>query len=207
MRTRHRDEEVVDTDARDHVDPDTRNTVDPDTRDTAVVDDRVTTKPRPVWSPAQIIGLAIGVGFIIWGIAVLARTGFDTSDVYSPHRFVWHVSHTPLLGAIDIAFGALLVIASVVPGAIRSLMALLGAVALGFGLVILLDAAPNRLYRWLGVLDRNGWIYVIVGGVLLLTAFFSPTFGGTSRRRVQSYRGDRGDGDRDRDREVVTRDV
>ena len=96
---------------------------------------------------------------------------------------VWHLSHTPLLGAIEIAFGALLILASVVPGGFRSLMMLLGAIALGFGLVVLLDVAPNRLHHWLGVTHRHGWLFVIAGAVILVAALFSPVFGGTERRR------------------------
>ena len=148
-----------------------------------VVDDRVVGRAAPIWSPAQIIGLAGGIGFVILGIAALARTGFDTSHLYSPHAVVWHFSHTPLLGVIEIAFGAVLLLASVVPGGFRSLMALLGAIALGFGLVVLLDVAPHRLFHWLGVTHRNGWLFVIAGAVLLLAALFSPVFGGTKRRR------------------------
>jgi hypothetical protein len=146
--------------------------VEPTTTE-SVVRDRDTYAATP-WSPAQFIGLAVGIGFVVLGIAAVNRTG--SSDWFTPHATVWHLGHSPLLGWSEIAFGALLVLASVVPGAIRSLMALLGAIAAALGIVILVDAAPSRLHRWLGVTHTNGWLYVAVGAGLILTAFAAPVF-------------------------------
>src|SRR5262249_37708057 len=84
-------------------------------RDDAVVDDGEVVRPRPAWSPAQIIGLVIGLLYLIGGIAAIASTGFDTSHIYTPHKFVYHVAHSPLLALCEIVFGALLIIASVIP--------------------------------------------------------------------------------------------
>jgi hypothetical protein len=138
------------------------------------------------WSPLQIIGLIIGIGFAALGIATVARTGFDTSHIYTPQADVWRLPHTPLFGLIEIGFGALLVLASVPPGGMRSLTMLLGAAALAFGIVILVEAAPNRLEHWLGVRPINGWLYTIVGAVLVLSALLMPVFEGTvTRRRVR----------------------
>ena len=139
----------------------------------SVVRDRDTYAATP-WSPAQFIGLAVGIGFVVLGIAAVNKTG--SSDWFSPHATVWHLGHSPLLGWCEIAFGALLVLASVVPGAIRSLMALLGAIAAALGIVILVDAAPGRLQHWLGVTNTNGWLYLAVGAGLILTAFAAPVF-------------------------------
>jgi hypothetical protein len=124
------------------------------------------------WSPAQIVGLAIGIGFVVLGVAALAKTG--SPHLYTPRDTVWHLGHTPLLGWIDIGFGALLILASVVPGGVRSLMALLGAGALAFGIVILVNAAPHRVSRYFDATHVNGWLYVAVGAVLVLAAFASP---------------------------------
>jgi hypothetical protein len=130
------------------------------------------------WSPAQIVGLIIGIGSVVLGITAVVRTGFDTSHVYRPQMLVWHLPHSPLLGAIEIGWGALLVVASVVPGGARSLIALLNATTLAFGVVILAESVPNRLNHWLGVTNRSGWLFLVVGAVGLLAALFSPTFGG-----------------------------
>jgi hypothetical protein len=145
--------------------------------DPVVDDDRVvrrtTTAPR-AWSPAQLVGLVIGIGFVVLGITALADTG--TSHLYTPLTTVWHLGHSPLLGWIDIAFGALLILASIVPGGLRWLMALLGAGSLALGIVIVVDSAPVRLHRWLGINHTNGWLYIVVGAVLILAAFASPIF-------------------------------
>lgn len=131
--------------------------------------------PTP-WSPAQIVGLVAGVGFAALGIAAVATTGFDTDNVYRPHEQVWRLWHSPLLGVCEIGFGAMLVVASVVPGGLRAVLALLGAAALVFGIVIVMEDTPRRLNDWLAVTDRNGWLFTIVGIVLVAAALLSPTF-------------------------------
>src|SRR5947207_8345583 len=97
------------------------------------VEDRTTAS---VWSPAQIVGLIVGIGFAVLGIAALARTGFDTAHLDTPHKVMWGLRHSPLLAVIEIAFGALMILASVVPGGARSLMGLIGAAALVLGIVV-----------------------------------------------------------------------
>jgi hypothetical protein len=153
-----------------------------------VVEDRpMATAAMPAWSPAQIIGLVAGIGFTVLGIAAIVRTGFDTSHIYTPHTDVWTMPHSPLFGLIEIGYGVLLVIASVVPGGVRWLMGLLGAAGLAFGLVIVIGDTPTRLNNWLAVTHRNGWLYVIVGAVVLLAAIVSPVFvSGTRHRHVRN---------------------
>jgi hypothetical protein len=136
------------------------------------------------WSPAQLIGLIIGIGVTVLGFAAIARTGFDTDHIYSPVDKVWNLPHSPLMGLIEVGFGVLVILSAVVPGGSRGFMALLGAIALCFGLVVLVEDAPNRLNHWLGVIDRNGVFYAIVGGVLLLSALLSPVFTSRTRRHV-----------------------
>ncbi len=141
------------------------------------------------WSPAQIIGLIAGIGFVVLGIAAVVRTGFDTSHIYSPHMTIWHLPHSPLLAVCEIAWGALMIIASVVPGGVRTLMGLLGVVMLVLGLVILIGSTPARLAHWLGVHHSNGWLFTIVGAVVVLASIVSPVFfGGTRHRRVRHVR-------------------
>jgi hypothetical protein len=163
---------------------------DPAVRDVEYdeIDERpgVGAAPTP-WSPAQLVGLVIGIGFTVLGIAAVARTGFDVDHIYRPHYIVWHLPHSPLLAVSEIGFGVLMVLASVVPGGVRSLMALLGAISLAFGIVILVDAAPDNLTKWFAVTDRSGWLFAIVGAVTLLVALVSPVFfTGTRRTRVHS---------------------
>jgi hypothetical protein len=138
-----------------------------------------TTKPvvRSPWSPAQIVALIIGIGFVVLGFAALAKTG--SSHLYTPRDVVWHLGHSPLLGWGEVAFGALLVITGVVPGGLRTLMGLLGAGSLALGIIIVVDAATYHLHRWLNVTHTNGWLYIACGAVLLLAALFSPVVSAT----------------------------
>ncbi len=152
------------------------------------IDERpaVAAAPTP-WSPAQIFGLVVGIGFTVLGIAAVARTGFDTDHIYRPHAVVWHLPHSPLLAVIEIGFGALMILASVVPGGGRALMVFLGAIALAFGIVVLVDAASDNLGNWLAVTHRSGWLYTIVGAATILVAMLSPLFfAGTRRTHVRA---------------------
>jgi apolipoprotein N-acyltransferase len=136
------------------------------------------------WSPAQLVGLIIGIGITVLGFVALARTGFNTDNIYSPHALAWRLPHSPLMALIEVGFGVLLIAAAVVPGGMRSLIALLGAVALSFGIVVVSMTPPNRLNHWLGVEDKNGWFFIVVGGALLLAGLFSPTFTTRTRKHV-----------------------
>jgi len=143
----------------------------------------------PPFSPAQLIALVVGIGFTVLGIVAVAQTGFDADDLYTPVERVAGLPHSPLLGLIEIGFGVLMIAAAVVPGGARTLMAFLGAAAVAFGIVTLADAAQDDLNEWLGVTDRSGWFYIIVGAVTLLAAFLSPVFFPTTRREhVRSVR-------------------
>jgi hypothetical protein len=146
-----------------------------------VVEDR-TTAAYP-WSPAQIVAVIIGIASVILGIAALARTGLPVDNMTGPHEEVLGLRHTPLLGVIEIGFGVLLILSGVVAGGARALMAFLGIVAAIFGILLLVNVAPNRLHGWLGVGDPYGWLSLVVGVVLLAAAFFSPEFARGSRRR------------------------
>jgi hypothetical protein len=147
-----------------------------------VAEGRTVEATMPPWSPLQLIGLIVGIGMGVLGVAAVARTGFDTSHIYTPHDLVWKFPHSPLLGVIEIGFGLLMVLGSVVPGGWRSFLALLGAISLAFGIVVLVEAAPNRLNDWLAVTHRNGWLFTAIGAVVVLAALLSPVFGGVQRR-------------------------
>ncbi len=158
---------------------------DPVVRDEEYDERPVATAAAPTFSPAQIIGLIVGIGFTVLGIAAVAKTGFTTDHIYRPHDVVWHLPHSPLLGLCEIGFGVLMIIASVVPGGLRGLMALLGAISLAFGIVILTDAATSNLNRHFAVTHRNGWLFTIVGAVVLLAALLSPDFVVGTRRHYE----------------------
>lgn len=184
-----RDERVAVRDQRDEgVDHDASRERYRDVRyeevDAGAVRTRTTT-----WSPLQLIGLFAGIGFIVLGIAAVGQTGFDTAHVETPQELVWRLPHSPLLGVIEMGFGLLLIVTSIVPGAVsRALMGLLGAAALAFGLVVLLDAERETLHKWLAVTDRSGWFFTIAGAVIVVAAIVSPVFTTTRRRRRREQR-------------------
>lgn len=135
------------------------------------------------WSPAQIVAVLLGIGFLILGVAGLARTGLPVDHLMRPQKDVIGFLHSPLLGSIEIVFGALLIVAGVTAGGARSVMAFLGVIATTFGVLVLLDVAPSRLHRWLGVGEPYGWLALAAGLVLLIAAFASPEFGRVTRTR------------------------
>jgi hypothetical protein len=126
----------------------------------------------PPWSPAQFVALAFGALFLILGAATLATTGINADDFTSRHVSALGFHHTPLLGAIELGFGLLLIMAGAIPGAGRNTMVLLGALALGFGIVVLIQA-PS-LHDSLGVHEANGWLYIVTGVVNLAAAISAP---------------------------------
>jgi len=128
------------------------------------------------WSPAQIVAIAAGIGFVTLGVLVLRTTGFSIDHVRSPTADVVGFRHTPLLAAAEVAFGALLLLTGIVAGGLRWLMAILGVGALALGVLLVTDVAPYRLHHWLGVGHRYGWMAVVVGGVVFLAALVAPTF-------------------------------
>jgi Domain of unknown function (DUF4383) len=156
-----------------------------DRRETYDVSERRASATTMTWSPAQIVGLIIGIGYTAVGITAVVDTGFNTDHLDTPHHVGWQLAHSPLLGAIEIAFGVLVIVASLVPGGARVALRFLGAIALVFGIVVLAESIPNRLNDWLAVTHRNGWVYLISGAVVLLVALFSPSFGGEQHRVVR----------------------
>ncbi len=160
----------------------------PTQSDYQVAEGRTREAVTPLWSPLQIVGLIVGIGMGVLGIAAVARTGFDTAHIYTPHDLVWKFPHSPLLGVIEIGFGLVMVLASVVPGGLRALLALLGAISLAFGIVVLIEQTPNRLNDWLAVAHRNGLLFAVSGAVVLLASLWSPVFGGTKREREVARR-------------------
>lgn len=156
------------------------------TRDDGTNDQQLVVEDKPgrVWSPAQIVAFIVGVVAIVFGALALVETGYDES-LKRPHEELWNFHHTPLLALIEIGFGVLLLVAAMSATVGRSVMAILGSAAAAFGVLILLDAWPNRLHRWLGVHDRNGWLFVIVGGFVLVSTLVLPTIVRPGRRVIQ----------------------
>jgi hypothetical protein len=154
-----------------------------DTVDGDTVDE--TARPVHTWSPAQFIAFVIGAAAVVLGAIALTRTGFHPDRLYDNEHSVLSFHHTQLLALVEIGFGVLMMVAALSPGG-RGLMALLSAALLGFGIVVVGDWWQADFHHWLGVHDRNGWLFVIVGAIGLFSALFLPTFRtrGVTRRRT-----------------------
>jgi len=111
---------------------------------------------------------------MVLGSFAIARTGLNTDHLYTPDVSVATLHHTPLLALSELCFGTLMVWAAFRPLLGRGLMALLGLAVLGLGVVTIGDIWPARLHQWLGVTHRNGWLFVLVGGLSCLAALFVP---------------------------------
>ena len=97
--------------------PDDADTVETDTpaADRPTTTPTTTTRESEVvveqWSVADAIVAVIGAGFAVVGALVLIRTGIDGSW-FRPVEEVADVRHTPLLGAIELGGGVLLMLAA-----------------------------------------------------------------------------------------------
>ena len=127
-----------------------------------------------VWSGRQVVALVVGGASIVFGALALAETGVDVDHLYESHTSVAGFHHTELMAIIEIGFGLAMLLAAITPAG-RGLMAVLGIGALALGVVQLVDVWPNRLHDYLGIHDRNGWLFVAVGAVTLLAVAFLPT--------------------------------
>ena len=156
-----------------------------------VVQQEVVVHNGTAWSPAQIVGFVIGAAAIVFGVVALVRTGIDADEWFSPVKSVLGFEHTPLLAVCEIGFGVLMLLSAMSPAG-RPLMALLSLIALAFGIVVVADAWSARIDRWFGVTDRNGWLYIVVGGFGLVAALLLPTVAGRERRHVTERRAVRG---------------
>jgi hypothetical protein len=127
------------------------------------------------WSPAQLVGFAVGLVFVVLGGVAVARTGIDFQHLTLKHVQVAGAGHTQLLGYIEIGFGILMLAAASVPDAALGLMSFLGLAALAFGLVVAIQ--PSSFNHALGVTGGGYGIFLaIVGAVTVIAACISPVF-------------------------------
>jgi hypothetical protein len=88
----------------------------------------------------------IGILAIALGVWALIKTGVNTDHIFTPSKEVLGLPHTPALALGEIAFGILLLIASVLGRFGAFLVALLGVVALilAFGLTLAVGRYEDR---------------------------------------------------------------
>lgn len=148
--------------------------------DTMIDDAAVGQVIRAPWSPAQIVALAIGAMFTLLGAVSMARTGINFDSTNAQHVTVAGFHHTLLLGLLEFGVGLFLIGAGAIPGAGRMAMTFFGVLLLGFGIVV--AAAPTAFHRSLGTHQGHGFLYLVSGVVLLVTAMVAPVFFDRNRR-------------------------
>ncbi len=184
-----RDDVVRDDDVRDD-DLGRRPVRDDVTRDEVV--DEPEAYPREdivryKWSPAIALAVLSGAALAALGIVVLIRTEINDTW-YTPVETVARIDHTPLLGAIEVGVGALLVILGLL--GLRRLTAFVciaGAVAAA---VAAID--PGRFSTELAI-ERWWAIALAAGGAALAVLLMLPppverVAGAPSTRRGRGYR-------------------
>jgi hypothetical protein len=113
----------------------------------------------------------------------LIRTGLNTDHIFTPTREVLGLPHTPTLALAEIGFGILLLVAATMGSFGTFLVAVLGAVSLAFGIIVLSESWSDQLHRWTASDHDTGWLFILIGAVFLLTAT-APLL--VSRRRAPS---------------------
>jgi hypothetical protein len=117
------------------------------------------------WSWADAAVALVGAGLALVGILAMTRTGVNSSW-FSPVENVLDASHTQLLGAIETAAGALLVLAAL--GRTRILATLIGlAMAVG-GAYAAIETA--EVARELAIEDWWAWTMAGLGVLVVLLA-------------------------------------
>ena len=134
-----------------------------------------------IWSVSQLYALVLGAAAIAFGAVALSHTGVDFSHLTRPGTTVLRFPANPLLGLTEIAFGVLLLLAATSAIVGRGLLALTGAATVGVGIVVLAHWWGARLSFWLDASDRDGWLFVAVGGATVLIALLSPVWAAQGR--------------------------
>ncbi len=134
-------------------------------------DPTVTThRRRRTMRPANVIAAILGVCAIVLGVWALIKTGINTDHIFTPTKDVLGLPHTPTLALCEIAFGILLLVASALGAFGTFLIALAGAASFAFGVIVLSDSWSGRVHRWTAADHDSGWLFILVGAVLILAA-------------------------------------
>jgi peptidoglycan/LPS O-acetylase OafA/YrhL len=113
------------------------------------------------WDVGSVLAIAAGVALTVLGAVALVRTGIDETW-YHPVDEVAGISHTPLLGAVEIGVGVLLMLAGLA-GA-RVLVAFVALAAGAAAAVVAIE--PDVADRELAI--ERGWASALaIGGLAL----------------------------------------
>jgi hypothetical protein len=128
------------------------------------------------FSPGQVLGGAVGIVLVIFGIIAVTRTGIDSS-LNSPPTQIMGLTQSALIGLIELGAGLLLVL-SAADIAFRGLMGGIGALLVVGGVIV--AAGTNEMLLKLGTLHSTGWFAVVLGAVAIVASAM-PSFLHTDR--------------------------
>ena len=127
------------------------------------------TSAWPSMSLSPLLAIAAGAALAVVGSVALLRTGVDETW-FRPRVEVLDADHTALLGALEIGAGLVLLLVGLMGS--RVAVAILGlAMALGATAVAI---EPEELQRELAIETWWAWALVGVGVVLTLSALHTP---------------------------------
>ena len=130
----------------------------------ARTDTRVATT-RLVVSPGQVIAGVLGLVIAVIGIMTVARGGIDSS-LNVPMVRAAGLHQSAMLGAIELGLGLLLLLGALNYAA-RGLIVGIGVVMVLGG--VFLGAAGSTILRDVGTVHRTGWV-IMVGGIIAIVA-------------------------------------
>ena len=124
---------------------------------------------QPAVNAAQVVMLLIGIVYVAIGAVGLSRGGFEALNEQGQ---VMGIPHTPLLGFMELMFGAVIVLAAALPFAGRWVLLIGGTLLLLIGLAMVIT--PTTFNSALGVEALNGWMYMATGLITLLVGAVMP---------------------------------
>jgi peptidoglycan/LPS O-acetylase OafA/YrhL len=123
------------------------------------------------FEPDALIAAIVGLALLLLGLIAVVRGGFD-GDMSDPVVEVLGFAHTTTLGLIEIALGVALLIAGATRS--RSGATFFGAV---LGIVGFVAAVQSASFdESLAVESSMGWLAVLAGLVVVLSALMMPRF-------------------------------
>jgi hypothetical protein len=145
-----------------------RNAGDDEVRDPDpdVVQDELVTEERvdvvkPRWNVGTVLSTLCGAALTALGVAALVETGVN-STWYTPVESVLDINHTPLLAAIEIGVGVLLLLFGLAGARVlTALVCLAAAVAAGVAAV-----DPDQVQRELAI--ERWWAITLAASGLVL---------------------------------------
>ena len=127
------------------------------------------------WSFADAVVAIIGAGLALVGALVLVRTGIDRTW-FRPVETVADADHTPLLGALEVGAGVLLMLTAAARS--RALPALTGLAIAVAGALAAIE--HNEVSRELAIEENWAWMLAGLGLLVSIVSLVPPR-----RRRVE----------------------